>query len=219
MERVLEPELMDDDTGARAYAAADFSASNQRFVDGAVQSCQPCLQRVVDLGCGPGDVDIRLARAVPAAMITAVDGSAPMLALARGAIGATGLDRRIRLVRALLPDLPLRAHAFDSVLSKDMLHHLPDPSALWREVARLGRRGAAVFVMDLIRPPTPAAAHSIVASVADKEDAMLRQDFYNSLRAAFTVEEVEAQLRAAGLSRLDVTRSGDRHLLVHGVLA
>ena len=219
MERILEPELMDDDAGAHAYAAADFSASNQRFVDSAVQGYRSSLQRIVDLGCGPGDIDIRLARAVPEGTITAIDGSAPMLDLARGAIGASGLDRRIRLVRALLPDLPFRAQTFDGVLSKDMLHHLPDPSALWREVARLGRRGAVVLVMDLIRPDTPEAADAIVASVTGDADATLRQDFFNSLRAAFSVEEVTAQLQAAGLSHLDVTRSGDRHLLVHGVLA
>jgi hypothetical protein len=33
MERVLEPELMDDGRRAEAYARADFSESNQLFVN------------------------------------------------------------------------------------------------------------------------------------------------------------------------------------------
>jgi ubiquinone/menaquinone biosynthesis C-methylase UbiE len=218
MERVLEPELMDDEAQSRAYAKADFSASNQRFVDGLIQDFAACLGRVVDLGCGPGDVDIRLARAVPGAAITAVDGSAPMIALARSAVGEARLDGRIALLRGVLPDLPLGAHRFDAVLSKDLLHHLPDPAVLWREVVRLGRAGAAVYVMDLIRPDTPDAARRIVDAVAASEDAILRQDFLNSLGAAFTIDEVAGQLRSAGLDRLEVVRSGDRHLLVRGFL-
>lgn len=219
MERVLEPELMDDEAQSRAYAKADFSASNQRFVDGLAQQFRPHLQRVVDLGCGPGDVDIRLAGAVPEAVITAVDGSAPMVALARSAVDASGLAARITLLEGVLPGLPLDPHAFDAVLSKDLLHHLPDPSALWHEVRRLGRSGAVMYVMDLIRPDTSDAANDIVETVAGKEDPILRQDFFNSLCAAFTIEEVLDQLRVAGLHHLDVTRSGDRHLLVSGVLS
>ena len=33
MERILEDELMEDENQALAYAAADFSTSNQMFVD------------------------------------------------------------------------------------------------------------------------------------------------------------------------------------------
>jgi ubiquinone/menaquinone biosynthesis C-methylase UbiE len=216
MDRVLEPELMNDEAQSLAYAQADFGASNQRFVDGLVEDFSTDLRRLIDLGCGPADVVIRLARAAPAATITAVDGSAPMIALARRAIREAGLVSRVTLLEAVLPGLPLDEHTFDAVLSKDLLHHLPDPSLLWREVVRLGRRGAAVYVMDLIRPDTPETARGIVEAVAGNEAAILREDFFNSLRAAFTIEEVTGQLRAAGLGHLDVTRSGDRHLLVRG---
>ena len=44
------------------------------------------------------------------------------------------------------------------MLSKDLLHHLPDPMVLWEEIKRLGRPGAAVYVMDLVRPATTEAA-------------------------------------------------------------
>jgi len=218
MNRVLEPELMDDEAQSRAYAKADFSASNQRFVDGLVHDFRSHLRRVVDLGCGPGDVVLRLARAATDAGIIAVDGSAPMIALARDAVRRAGLDARIDLLEGILPGLPLDTHAFDAVLSKDLLHHLPDPSVLWHEVARLGRAGAAVYVMDLIRPDTPEIARGIVHAVASREDDILQQDFFNSLCAAFTIDEVTSQLQAAGLERLNLTRSGDRHLLVSGCL-
>ena len=46
------------------------------------------------------------------------------------------------------------------------------------------------------------------------EPPVLKRDFYNSLLAAFEIEEVRAQLAAAGMSGLSVRTVSDRHLLV-----
>jgi ubiquinone/menaquinone biosynthesis C-methylase UbiE len=217
MDRVLEPELMDDETQSLAYAKADFSASNQMFVDGFVRQFPAHLRAAIDLGCGPGDIDIRLARAAPTIAITAVDGSQPMLAIAERAVRAAGVESRVTLLHGVLPNLPLDAHTFDAALSKDLLHHLTDPRALWTEIGRLGRSGAAVYVMDLVRPATRDAAQRIVDAVAPHEDPILREDFLNSLCAAFTVAEVADQLREARLD-LQVAQVSDRHMLIKGSL-
>jgi ubiquinone/menaquinone biosynthesis C-methylase UbiE len=218
MERIPEPEeLMEGQEQALAYARADFSTSNQWFVDHLVAAFPAHLHRVLDLGCGPGDVMIRLARAKPEARITAVDGADEMVRLAREAVAAAGLAERITPVQGYIPGLPLTAGGFDAILSKDLLHHLPDPAVLWQEARRLGRPGAAVFVMDLFRPASPEAARAIVARVAGSEHPVLQEDFFNSLCAAFTADEVRAQLAAAALP-LDVAPVSDRHLLIHGLL-
>ncbi|HMN85900.1 MAG TPA: class I SAM-dependent methyltransferase [Bauldia sp.] len=217
MQRILEPEIMADADQALAYANADFAASNQRFVDCLDAADRASLRRVVDIGCGPCDVMIRLAAACPDVRITAVDGSAAMIGLATEALRAAGLADRVVAMQGTIPGLALPERTFDAVLSKDLLHHLPDPMVLWSEAKRLGRAGAVVHVMDLIRPATPADARDIVEAVAPHEHPILKDDFYNSLCAAFTVAEVEAQLRAAGL-RLDVARVSDRHMLVSGRL-
>ncbi len=217
MDRILEPEIMDDREAAAAYARADFSDSNQLYVDRVVARSGEHLSSVVDLGCGPADVTMRLARAVPRARITAVDGSEEMLILARRAIGAARLAERITLHLGRLPALALPEHSFDAVLCKDMLHHLPDPRTLWSEALRLGRPGAVVHVMDLVRPGSPLEAREIVERVSSREHPLLKEDFYNSLCAAFTVEEVRAQLRAAGLT-FAVEPLSDRHMAIEGVL-
>jgi len=216
MERVLEPELMDDERQSIAYARADFSSSNQFFVDGVINEFPRPLSTAVDIGCGPGDVMIRLARALPDLRITAIDASAPMIALARGAVMTEGLSDRIELVQGYVPGVALKALSFDAVLSKDLLHHVPDPSVLWKEIARLARPGAVIYVMDLVRPSTPEEARRIVDRVAAREDPILREDFYNSLCAAFTVDELREQVAAAGLD-LEVRQAGDRHAIISGV--
>jgi len=66
-----------------------------------------------------------------------------------------------------------------------------------------------------VRPSSPAEAHEIVQRVAGREDPILQEDFYNSLCAAFTVDEVRAQLAVAEL-HLTVEHRGDRHMSVKG---
>jgi len=208
---------MDAPEAAEAYARADFSDSNAAFVSQLLQHYPAHLREIVDLGCGPADIAIRLARAVHGAHITAVDASAPMLQLASAALAAAGLAERVSLHQGRLPGLALPARHFDAVLSKDMLHHLPDPQVLWEEARRLAKPGAAICVMDLVRPDSPLAAREIVERVAGREHPLLKEDFYNSLCAAFTVREVEAQLRTATLP-LAVEQVSDRHMRIRGIV-
>jgi ubiquinone/menaquinone biosynthesis C-methylase UbiE len=217
MQRILEPELMDGELQSIAYAKADFSTSNQRYVDQLTADFPHHLRTVLDIGCGPADVLIRLARANPDIRITAIDGSDQMIKLAQQAVKAAGLVQQITLTQGYIPGLPFEEHSYDAILSKDLLHHLPDPSVLWQEAQRLGKSGAAIYVMDLYRPATPDDAMRIVEAVAANEDPILKQDFYNSLCAAFTVEEVKKQLRIAHLN-LQVTQISDRHMLIKGIL-
>src|SRR5690242_16215245 len=169
MERILEPELMEDEQKALAYAKADFSTSNQWYVDHVLQDYPRGWRTVLDVGCGPGDVMVRLAAAQPGIRITAVDGSLAMIELARKAASSAKLDSRITLLHGRIPGLPLSERSFDTILSKDLLHHLPDPMVLWSEAQRLGRSNAVVYVMDLMRPHSPQAARNIVESVAPDE--------------------------------------------------
>lgn len=217
MDRILESELMVSRAEVAAYARADFADSNQWYAEHFTRDYPGHLGRIVDLGCGPADAIVRIARSAPQARITAVDGSPTMLAFARSAIHAAQLSDRITLHLGRLPGLALPQNHFDAVLSKDTLHHLPNPGALWSEVRRLGRPGAAIYVMDLMRPSSPQQARLIVEQVASAEHPLLKEDFFNSLRAAFTLEEVRDQLRDAGLA-LTAGQVTERHLCVKGTL-
>ncbi len=215
MNRVLEPEVMADPRQALAYARADFADVNQRFVDGLV-SRHPALARarVIDLGCGPADIPLRLAAALPDARVVAIDASPAMLALGREAV--RGRRLRVGLVGARLPRLPFADRGFDAVISNSLLHHLPEPATFWSEVRRLLSPGGVVHVMDLFRPGSVDEARAIVEAAAGDEDPILKDDFFNSLLAAFTPDEVRGQLTAAGLGHLECVVVSERHVLVTG---
>jgi len=216
MKRTPEPELMDAPEQARAYAEADFNEPNQLFV----YHFLPLLDgtpggRLIDLGCGPGDICIRLARHLPLWHITGLDAGPNMLSLADEAVRREGLAERIDLVLAHLPGEAPQGH-FDAITSNSLLHHLPNPAALWDSIARMARPGCVVQVMDLHRPVDRDAAAAIVDQRAPDAPDVLRQDFYNSLLAAYTSEEIEAQIRACGLGGLTLSRPSDCHWLVQG---
>lgn len=210
--RIPEPELMDDPEQAAAYAGADFATVNQAFVD-RFRGAFPELRggRALDLGCGPADIPARLCAALPELDVVAVDAARAMLATARSRRSA-----HLALVAARADALPFRDACFDAAVSNSLVHHLADPMPFWRTVRRAVRPGGAAYVMDLARPATRAAAHAIVAREAGSEPEILRRDFYNSLLAAFTPDEIVAQLATAGLAALRCELVSDRHWLVWG---
>lgn len=220
MQRIPEPELMDEAEQARAYALADFAEPNERFV-GYFETTFPELRAgsVLDLGCGPGDIVLRLASRHPGLVVHGLDGSAAMLQFASELLHESpALGGRVQFIEGVLPGATLPLAGYDAVISNSLLHHLHDPAIFWRALQEAGRPGAAVLVMDLFRPGSVAAATALVAQYAANEPEILQRDFLASLCAAFEPAEVRQQLAACGLDTLLVTEVSDRHLLVSGYL-
>jgi ubiquinone/menaquinone biosynthesis C-methylase UbiE len=220
MNRIPEPELMNDPGQAQAYAQADFCAPNSLFVQlfkEAFPDYNP--DHILDLGCGPADITIRFARIFPNSLITGVDGASRMLNYGREAIAACGLQgHRVVLQERILPDATIPVAGFQAIISNSLLHHLADPQVLWRSIKRAAAPGAAVLVMDLKRPVSREDAARLVHTYAASEPDVLQQDFGNSLLAAYQVDEIRNQLALAGLAGLQVAEVSDRHLAVKGYL-
>ncbi|MCB1802767.1 MAG: class I SAM-dependent methyltransferase [Gammaproteobacteria bacterium] len=221
MQRVPEPEdLMNEPAQALAYAQADFSDANSRFVELVERQSRGKLQGLLlDLGCGPADIPLLLAQRHPQLWIDALDGAPAMLELARQKLAEDpDAGERVRLRCDYLPCPELGRGSYAHVVSNSLLHHLTDPQVMWQTIAHAAAPGASVVVMDLARPPSEIAVDGLVESYALNEAEVLRRDFRNSLFAAYTVDEVAAQLDAAGIKDLEVGLVSDRHLAVTGRL-
>ena len=217
LKRTPEPELMDERLQAEAYAAADFSEPHQHCVNTCAQRLGELTGKVLDLGCGPGDVLSRYAKANLTAQFVGVDGASVMLALAKAVMEELGLSQRVALEQHYLPSSALSGRYFDAVVSNSLLHHLNDPQVLWKTIETSGRSGARVFVMDLMRPATKAQLEALVHKYASDAPPVLFRDFRASLHAAYRLDEVKAQLATAGLD-LKVEAVSDRHLIAWGTL-
>jgi len=101
----------------------------------------PAGLRVLDLGCGTGQLAHHLA-VHEAAEVLAVDVSERMLELARRDYAHPHVSYR----RAAIEDLELPAARFDLVVSSLAVHYVADYSGLMRNIARwLGTGGVLVY--------------------------------------------------------------------------
>lgn len=210
---------MDQPDEVDAYASADFREVNARFANHAMELVgERASLDVLDIGCGPAEATITIAVARPGWRVVGVDASEPMLAVARKRAGAAKCGTNVRFEIADAKSLAPSLGTFDLIISNSLLHHLPAPAGFWESIRRAAKPRATVFVRDLARPADEATARRIVDASAGGESKLLQEEFYRSLLAAFTIDEVREQIAAAGLISLRVERSSDRHLDVSGIL-
>jgi len=213
MNRILEEELMENEEQVLAYSNADFSSSNKLFIKFLIENSSEKANFVLDIGCGHGSIDIELANQLEDVHILAIDGSAQMVDLAKQIVKNHNLTQRIEIKKSRLPNLNVQAKKYDIIFSKDLLHHIPEPKDFWNEIHRLANDSTSIFVMDLIRPNSIYEAKKIVESVSANEPKILQEDFYNSLLAAFSIEEIKEQIKMSKLN-LQISNFGDRHFIV-----
>jgi ubiquinone/menaquinone biosynthesis C-methylase UbiE len=207
---MLEPEVMDTADDAREYDAIDNDAVNEEFARRAAALAPP-RGTVLDLGTGPGRIAVLLAARAPGLRVVAIDLAEHMLAIARAHVAAAGLADRVQIVRADAKATGFPDGSFDMVISNSTVHHIPDPEQLFREVARVARPGAALFVKDLVRPRDLGEWRALVELHAGGANERQRQLFADSLRAALSVDEVGELCARAGLRGPSIARCSDRH--------
>jgi ubiquinone/menaquinone biosynthesis C-methylase UbiE len=210
LERVLEPEVMDTELDAREYAAFDNAAVNDEFVSRALELA-PASGDVLDIGTGPGDISILLAKRNPRLRILAVDLGTHMLELARANVTQAGVAEQVQVACLDAKATGLPAGSFDMIVCNSLVHHIPEPELLLREVQRLARAGAGLFVKDLHRPGSRAELDLLVDTHAHGSTAYQRRIFFDSLHASLTVVEVEAICARLAFSGVLVRRCSDRH--------
>ena len=216
MKRVLEPELMSDKQQAIAYANANFEEPHNHFLEllkYSIEKKSTFSGDVIDLGTGAADIAIRLANSYPSFNIDAIDGSIAMLEEAKKAINRANLRSRIKLIHASIQKIGAMEKEYAIVMSNSLLHHLHDPMVLWKLIKKV-KGTPIIIIMDLMRPKNTKEVDELVYKYARSEPEILQRDFRNSLRAAFTPEEIFLQLRNTGLESLNISTVSDRHLLI-----
>lgn len=114
-------------------------------------------ERILDLGCGDGQLSERLAAA--GALVRGVDASAQMVAAARA--------RGVTADEANAEALPYADAAFDAVFSNAVLHWVRDQDAMMRAVHRVLRPGGR-FVAEMGGHGNVAAIHVALMAVLER---------------------------------------------------
>ncbi len=218
MQRKPEPEVMSGEDEVSAYASAaaqrHLESLDNTFVD-QVLSLMPrgnaLTGFLLDVGCGPGNIALKLARRSPGLTIVGLDRSRNMVRAACQAAAKVGVEGRVFFQQARAGEIPCPGGTFDMVLSNSVLHHLADPSIVLEEMLRVAKPGGAIVVRDLRRPSRLACPWH-VRWYGRHYSGIMKRLFEDSVRAAYTPEELAGLLGRSGMSKASIFLHDRSHM-------
>jgi len=220
--RTLEPEVMDSAEEAVDYDAMDHGTVNRVFVDDLLtllsqrKGAGDQLLRILDVGTGTAQIPLELSRRGLTVRVMAIDLASHMLQLALRNVLQAGQQESIKLEQVDAKDLPYADGTFDVVMSNSIVHHIPEPLAVLREMARVLKPGGTMFVRDLLRPDEVGTVDRLVVTYAGDSNPHQQKMFRESLHAALRLDEVRDLLSQSGLSSDWVLQTSDRHWTIAG---
>lgn len=215
--RVPEPEVMDDSSEVEAYTSASaqefLDKIDDTFVDHALRLTGGRERgRALDIGCGPGQIVLKLARRLKLWKFVGVDRAPNMIVQAQASLEpvkeAAG---RVEFHEDNGNQLAFADASFDLVMCNSVLHHFAEPHNLFAEIARVARPGAAILVRDLRRPGALSYPFH-VRWHGRKYSGTMYQLYRQSVRAAYTVPELQSMLDASPLANAHVFNHESTHL-------
>ena len=156
--------------------------------------------RVLDLGCGIGNILIALSEQIAFAQPpVGVDVSPRLIDIGRREVARAGFSGKIDLQVAAATQLPFADASFDVALTSHVIKHLDDDALArsFREVARVLRRGGRFLLWEFKRSPLSAVVFISAKATGLPPAFILRNEA--TLRTALT---------RAGFSQIARVRTG-----------
>jgi SAM-dependent methyltransferase len=188
---------------AAAYAELEGEALAELTNDAITTLVRLCdehtvtVQRVLDLGCGPGVGTAALAHRFGRARVVAVDGSAAMLERAGARLARLGLVSRVELSRAELPADLESLEPADVVWGSMVLHHLGDETDALRRIGALVAPSGLLAIVERGRPlrVLPTGAERARPGITARIDAAWTA-WFDDMRARLPGATTSAPYRA-----------------------
>ena len=227
MKRTPEPELMEIPSQVKAYADADFSKSDSMVVKGLekyLNNVGKTLNKdhlILDIACGPGNISERIAKNWPFVKVVGIDGSKEMLNQAEKNLSKNftkNLTYELIEINSIATGDNHFPHKADVLVSNSALHHFHDPYRFWDALKKIANNSCIHIHRDLIRPKSIEKAFELKEKHLSTAPEILKNDFYASLKASFTVDEVNQQLVNAGLSQLEVFQVDELYFEIIGCI-
>ena len=229
MERIPEPELMEEKEQVISYDEADFSEGEVNLIN---QINHYLLKKnislgekdlIVDLGCGPGNISEKLAIKWPNTEVVGIDGSKEMILRAEYNKSISTNQKKLKNLRYICSDIKdIKSNNFllkkriSLLVSNSLIHHITHLEDFFDTIRSLSSNATVNFHKDLKRPLDENSALELKAECSNKYNEILTNDYYASLRASYTLKELKNFTLENDLSSLDVFEEGDNYLIVYG---
>lgn len=176
----------------------------------------PPVQRILDIGSGPGVGTCELARRFPDAHVVAVDGSPAMLDRTRHRAADQGLDHRIETHDAELPNGLDDLAPADVIWASMSLHHIGDETNGLRVLRALLKPSGLLAVAERAEPTRVLPDELDVGrpGLADRLDRA-ESDWFKGMRAGLAGNvpstDLASMLAAAGFDVVSARIARERH--------
>ena len=210
--RVMEPESMETMAEVYAYdrlALRYLAVLHNGFVETVINS-SPETGRFLDVGSGTGRISIGLAKIAKNAIVEGVELSENMLRVARDNAVREGVSDMVKFSIGDAKELPFEDDSFDCVFCHQLLHHIPDPITVVREIDRVTKSDGAILIRDLIRQSdliVPFHVHIFGLPY----NRLMKNEYRNSIKAALSEDEWLQLSREAGIEESRVTKQFVTH--------
>jgi tRNA (cmo5U34)-methyltransferase len=151
----------------------------------------PGAQRLLDVGCGAGNYSLKLLERFPAARVTLVDFSAPMLERAKARVQAA-TSGAVCAVQADIREAQLELASFDVIVAGAVLHHLrgdEEWEAVFRKLHAALVPGGSLWIFDLIECDLPAVRPSMWGRYGDYLEGLQGREYRDGVLAYIAEED------------------------------
>ena len=106
---------------------------------------------LVDLGCGAGNLIIRIAKKFPELDLKGVDISTEILEHAKQRAKKNEVENKIEFKKGSVQELPFSDNSIDIIVSSLSLHHWENPSKAFNEINRVLKNDGKFLIFDFRR--------------------------------------------------------------------
>lgn len=161
---------------------------------------------LLDVGCGPGNLIIQVAKKYPSLDLIGVDLSSEILELAKKKAVENNLNEKIVFKIGSVESLPFPDKSVDFILSTLSLHHWEDPKQAFEEIFRVLTDGGVLLIFDFRRDARKFfygllkfATKVVVPKALKKINEPL-----GSLKAGYVFSEISQIISQTSFSNVDI---------------
>ncbi len=206
---MVRPRIQETDSGITGEFTCElYDDMQRRFRDRGWVETKDVIKagitagHALEVGPGPGYLGLEWLKATGGTILTGLDISADMIAVARNNAREYGFQDRVTYVESHAQTMPFEDNHFDAVFTNGSLHEWADPVPVMNEIARVLKPGGRYFISDLRRDMNPLLRGFMWIGCQPKQ---MRPGLLTSINAAYTPAELRGLVNTSELPSPEVT--------------
>ncbi|MHA1269269.1 MAG: class I SAM-dependent methyltransferase [Candidatus Helarchaeota archaeon] len=162
--------------------------------------------KLIDVGCGSGNVIIKIAKRYPSLELIGIDISSQILELAKKKANLNKVEDKIQFKIGNADNLPISDSSVDFVISTLSMHHWTDPIKVLEEICRVLKNDGIFIIFDFRRDSRKFfyGFLKFVTKVIVPKPLKKVNEPLGSLKSSYTLNEVLELVNNISLQNIEI---------------